>query len=421
MPRPRKTPLQPLEGQGPLEPRLRALAERLRGGYLRALEQLGLLDKGTQDLARSLALTPVVCSRVRAALAHEDPLTTLFHFPGLEPQRNFVEAIHDKGCEDALALDLVAAQEELRQIIALECGDLRALQGFLAQWVPGALAAQFPGQRQALHRSMQETEGLELQAASYTACFLPQQSGEIRIVHVFTALGITRWSGEAEFSVEFERSSLDQVEGLDGRSIAEGGIEPLRQDAFCTRAPARFSPDPGERVQYVLEPTSLGPGGAVDLCMVQVESELRPTLPLDPGRTRGPSFIPNYPTERVLLEALVPRRGWYEGAPQHLAVETLTRGDVGAVGDPGIAGSLRSVLEPVERLPLERGALRVPDLPMHGELLVHTVRTLGADPADFEVWRLELQRPVPWIQTFLAWAHPETPETCLRPAREVYL
>ena len=82
---------------------------------------------------------------------------------------------------------------------------------------------------------------------------------------------------------------------------------------------------------------------------------------------------------------------------------------------------MRSVLEPVERLDLDPRSLRVPDLPMHGELLVHTVRSLGADPADFEVWRLDLQRPVPWIQTFLAWIHPETHESCLRPATEVYL
>ena len=421
MPRPRKKPLEP-EDRGPLEPRLRGIAERLRGGYLRALEELGLTEQGTQDLARSLGLTPVVCSRVRAALAHEEPLTTLFHLPGLEPQRNFVEAIHDKGCEDALALDLVAAQEELRQIIALECGDLRALQGVLAQWVPGALAAQFPGQRQALHRSMQETEGLELQAASYTAVYLPLESGEVRVVDVFTALGITRWSEEAEFGVDFNPNALDKVTGLDGRSLADGGLDAVRQDAFCTRAPARFSSGPDEdRMEYALEPTGLGPGGAVDLCLAQVDAVPRPMLSLDPLRSRGPSFVPNYPTERVLLEALVPRQGWYEGPPQHLAVETLTRGSVGSVGRPELAGSLRSVLEPVERLDLDPRSLRVPDLPMHGELLVHTVRSLGADPADFEVWRLDLQRPVPWIQTFLAWVHPETPESCLRPATEVYL
>ena len=107
--------------------------------------------------------------------------------------------------------------------------------------------------------------------------------------------------------------------------------------------------------------------------------------------------------------------------PRHLALDSSLRGAAARLGNPALAPALRSALEPVQRLDLEDPAVQDGQYPEHKRLIRRLLLDQNQNPADFILWRCDLQRPVPWIQSFLVWPHPDTPEACLTPAAEVYL
>lgn len=427
MPRPRAQPLQPQPGLATLEERARTLGADLQAGLLAGLEELGASELGTQALADRLGLTTVLASRIRGALTASGPLEFLLDLPGAEPQRDFLEGLAGGGLGEAHVLRLLNLIESLAAIVSQECGDLRAFHGALAQWVPGAVAAQAALQRQAIHRSLRETEGVEVEAVSSSWAVLPDADGRLRFAHLFSALGITRWREAAPYGLQIAlpegpEGEEDLVLGLEGQRPTQLGLEALRLDAACVRRPGPFRMTrSGVSGRYDLAATGLGPAHAVDLRMAQVEVRSGPPRQPDPGATVGPSFVPHYPTGRVLFEFACPRDFRGGSAPRHLALDTSLSGGMGNLGDPSLRPSLRSTLEPVERLGFEGHELSDGQFPQHRELLQRLVRALGGDPREFVVWRLDMRRPVPWVQAFLAWTHPDTPEDCLAPNPEVYL
>ena len=421
MPRPRAQPLQPHPGLATLESRARRLGEELLSGLLAGLEELEAVELGTQALADRLGLSTVLASRIRGALSVRDPLGFLLSLPGAEPQRDFLEGLASAGLGEARVLSLLNLIEDLAGVVANECGDLRAFHAALAQWVPGAVAAQVPQQRQAIHRALRETEGIEVEAASSSWVIVPGADGRVRFGHLFSALGITRWRADASYELSINRGGKG-TRGLGGQSPEDLGLEALRLDSACVRRPGPFTIDPGSQgTRFKLAETGVGPAHAVDLRMAQVDADTRTVRESTPGAALGPSFVPNYPTGRVLLEFVCPRD--FEGgrAPRHLALDTTVRGGVANLGDPALRSALRSPYEPVECLDFESPGLADGQYPQHRDLLRRLTQVSGADPRGCVVWRVDLRRPLPWMQSFLAWPHPDTPEDCLTPRQEVYL
>lgn len=425
MPRPRLNPPRPSGDPEPLRPRVEAIGKALREGFGACLEATAGRDCRSSDLARILGIQPVLASRVLRAVEHVNPCSVVFHAPGPEPLRDALEGFSRVGAPDEAVLFLLRAIESFDGLIKAEFGDLRALEAALAPWVTGGLAALAPRQRLAIHRASMETSGLEVTAASFSVAFVPASEGSWRSVRISRLLGITRWLPEAPFSIVMaapEDEAASEVEGLDGVSYAEGGLEALRQDSFGIRPPAplamHLSP---QGARYDLLPTGFGAREAVDLNLVERARDpspiRRPTL----QSSFGVSTLTGSAVEHCLLEILLPRGTFAPLEPKVVWYSTLARGVVGRAGEAGREDDLRAHLEECEVLELGDAAVDASTHPRHRDLLYDALERSEADPQDFLLYRVASTRPCSWMQVFLSWLDPELPRERWIPSRELYL
>lgn len=424
MPRPRKDPLPAPVHTEPLRVRVERLGERLREGFRACMTSLGLGEARVSDLARRLRIQPVLASRLVRCLEHASPIAVIFHAPGPEPLRDALEGLSQEGAPDEFVLQLVRAIEDLDQMIRAEFGDQRGLEAALAPWVSGGLASLVPRQRLAVHRSTMESEGMEIHAGSFAVAFVPAGEGTWRSVRVTRALGVTRWLPEATFGIAMDAPPDEascEVEGLDGRSFFEDGLEALRQDAFAIRTPAAMSARKVDAaVIYDLEPTGFGPKAAVDLNLVERARTPTPVRRPRAEASFGASSIAVGAIEHHMLEVLLPRGLFDPLTPEAVSYCTLERGTARVAGESGREADLRTTLEDVQQLELSDPEVDLAPFPRHRDLLVHALEASDADPSDFVLHRILIHRPFPWIQVFISWMHPDQPRELWIPERELY-
>jgi hypothetical protein len=286
------------------------------------------------------------------------------------------------------------------------------------------MASLVPRQRLAIHRSAMESEGLEIEASSFSVAFVPATEGAWRSVRVTRMLGVTRWLPEATFGVAMDRPQDEatcEVEGLDGKSFFEGGLAALRQDDFALRAPAELSAREVEgAVIYDLQPTGFGSRAAVDLNLVE---RARTPTPMRRPRAEasfGASTVAAGAVGHQMLEVLLPRGLFEPLSPEAVSYCTLERGTALVAGQPGREADLRTVLEEVQQLEFSSPEVALEQFPRHADLLTHALESSDADPSDFLLYRILVQRPFPWIQLFLSWMHPDQPREQWIPERELY-
>ena len=424
MPRPRKVPLVPPVHTEPLRVRAELLGDRLRQGFQACLSSLGLEGARVGEVARKLKVQPVLASRLVRCLEHQNPVAVVFHAPGPEPLRDALEGFSQAGAPDEPVLQLVQAIEHLDQMIRFEFGDQRGLEAALAPWVSGGMASLVPRQRLAIHRSAMESEGLEIEASSFSVAFVPATEGTWRSVRVTRLLGVTRWLPEATFGVAMDRPQDEatcEVEGLDGKSFFEGGLAALRQDDFALRAPAELSAREVEgAVIYDLQPTGFGSRAAVDLNLVERARTPTPMRRPSAEASFGASTVAAGAVGHQMLEVLLPRGLFEPLSPEAVSYCTLERGTALVAGQPGREADLRTVLEEVQQLELSSPEVALEQFPRHADLLTHALESSDADPSDFLLYRILVQRPFPWIQLFLSWMHPDQPREQWIPERELY-
>lgn len=399
---------------------LERLGLELTGAFREALAAVAASSGAGVAAAEALGVSELLHSRLVTALDLSAPLEALLELPGPGPQRAVLDGLRRAGCPEGPQQALGAAIQRFEALVTERFGDLQRLHEALAAWVPGALARQVPAERQAVHRSLVETEGLALDASSFSLLYLPTEDGRFRVASQYSALGITRWRADAQFEVQIYHQVSRGRRGLDGRTYTEHGLSAYRQDAFCVRPPGPFRIQRLEPVhEFHLGATEPGREGAVDLRMVQVAID--PVKLASPTETRaaGPSFSAEYPMEHAFLEAVCPLDFRDGAAPRHLCYSTLVQGEFQA-GDPRGIPALRSSLEPVEEHRFGDAGASPSALPRHAELLEHALRCEGHDPAGFRIWRVALRRPLPWLESHLVWVHPEAAPECLEPAQEAY-
>lgn len=365
------------------------------------VDGLPATGQGPVALAAATQMNPAFASRLLKALRQQDPAGVIYHLPGPEPLRRFIQGAEDAGAPLTACRAAAAAVEELENCIRTQAGDRSALHAVVASWLPEHAAEVALARKQEMFRAWSQLKGAAAHLNLATVLLLPSaQRGRLDVVWGMGLLGLRRTRPGAVVKLATRRMS--------GPENRERAPDPLTLRDFCSGPPAPIETRRvGETVHYLLGGREVGLGAAADLLLAEVNrSEMRYGRAPDAPPRRSHVFAEVATPCRALVFDLFVHDSLFAGQQPELRIYDTAFDGVADVNDAARDVDLLDLPEQVQPLAAAPSGWRIPEMPRYPELVARLAGSMGADPARLRAWRCRIDYPPYAAQVVLSFAAP---------------
>ncbi len=385
--------------------RIRSLGKDLQQALGAVLDGIRGPDSGPVALAASTGMNPAFASRLMKALRQEDPAAVVYHLPGPEPLRRFVDAAAAAGVPRHICALAERAIADLQHCIRVEAGGRSSLHAVVASWLPEHEAGFALARKQEMFRAWSQLKGAAVRLNLATAMLLPSaQPGRYDVVWIMGLLGLRRTRPGATVKLATRR--------LAGAGDSARAPDPQALRDFCSGTPASVEARRvGDTMHYLLGGRGVGLGTAADLLFAEVNrGEVRYGRPPGSPPRRSHVFAEIATPCRALVFDLFVHPELFPGQQPALRIYDTAFDGVADVNDPARDVDLLDLPESVAALDSRPAAWRIPEMPRYAELIAHVAAGVGADAARLRPWRCRIEYPPYAAQVVLAFDAPERAE-----------
>lgn len=381
--------------------RIYLLGKELRRSLQVVADGVSAAVQGPVALSAATDMNPAFASRLLKALRQPDPAAVIFHLPGPEPLRRFIQGAAEAGAPAPACREAEAAVEALETCIRTQAGDRSALHAVVASWLPEHAAEVALARKQEMYRAWSQLKGAAAHLNLATALLLPSaQPGRLDVVWGMGLLGLRRTRPGAVVKLATRRMA--------GAESHERAPDPLMLRDFCTGPPAPIETRRvGDTVHYLLGGREVGLGAAADLLLAEVNrSEMRYGRAASEPPRRSHVFAEISTPCRALVFDLIVHESLFPGQQPELRIYDTAFDGVANVNDPARDVDLLDLPERVDPMPAHPGAMRIAELPRYPELVARLLGQLGADLTQVRAWRCRIEYPPYAAQVVLSFAAP---------------
>ena len=359
---------------------------------------------GPQALATAAGTNKVFTSRLGKALRQASPAGVVYHLPGPEPLRRFVDALAGQDVDPAAVAGAARAVQAFARAIHEEAGSRSAWNAMVSAWLPDSHDEFEVRRRQAAYKAISELKGASADLNLATVLLHPSPDGRnVDVLWIMGLLGLRRLRPGAAVKLATRR-----------RSPGEGARHPeplgglLRLDAFCQAPPAPTEPrQVGDTVHYLLGDSGFGVRSAVDLLVAERNlAEMRRFQPRGSGRSSYVFAEAGTPAQSLVFDVFV-HEDLYPGVRPELHVYDTTLEGIADPNDPARDLDRLQTSDRSQMHGRDDDGLGIERMPGYRAMLQRVFEQAGWDRADFDTWRLNCEYPLHGAQFCLCFHGPE--------------
>lgn len=355
------------------------------------------------DIARTLALSRVMVSRLLSAIRKSDPIETLTRIPGPETLRSIVRSSADAGAADEHISQALNSIEAFDELIRVHFGTRSALNAALSNTNENARSKFEQASRYQIFKGMSQIVGA--QSNLWLTCMMltPSEGSpdaiDISTIHGTSGLRRLRPDTPIRFVYGVPPEYVDRRQ-----SPVQRGTD-LSSFLLHQSAPLRVDEENGQIIN-TFEPEVGGKDDLYDM-FAEVYIPSGSNRYAAPGRSyRGTTVIPDVPTVTLVSDVIL-CDGIFDGIePELFLYNTMPRGGAD-IEDPKRFIDRVKTNERLEYMGTGTDALEVSDFPAYRDMIGYLCEKNRRRPDLIRTYRLHIHYPVYGFQHTIAFQAPQ--------------